>query len=181
MAVKVVRVSDLSDVQTDESRFGKLIVHQHPDFAQTITLDVLPDEIGDLPESETYVEIEFVQPGDSSGQRATLTVDQFNKLGGSKDMKAILMRVLEEQRQTGAPEAPSPRRRRQGGAAPSRGKTNYASLEHAGEPHRGRITDAEKELVRGNLDNINKRLREAGQREIDPNDPTMKERYGLDG
>ena len=180
MAVKVVRVSDLSDAQADESQFGKLIVHQHPDFAQVITLDVLPDEIGELPESETYVEIEVVQPGDSSGQRATLTVDQFNKLGGSRDMKAILTRALEETRQTGAQEASAPQRRgRRGGATASRSKINYASLEHAGEPHRGRITDAEKELVRGNLDKINKRLREAGQREIDPNDATMKERYGL--
>jgi hypothetical protein len=179
MAVKVVRVSDLSDAQAEESQFGKLIVHQHPDFAQTITLDVLPEEIGELPESETYVEIEFVQPGDSSGQRATLTVGQFNKLGGSKDMKAILTRALEEQRQTGAQEAPAPRRVRRAGAAPSRGKVNYASLEHAGEPHRGRITDAEKELVRNNLDKVNQRLREAGKREIDPNDPTMKDRYGL--
>jgi hypothetical protein len=179
MAVKVVRVSDLSDAQADESQFGKLIIRQHPDFAQTITLDVLPDEIGELPESETYVEIEFVQPGESSGQRATLTVDQFNKLGGSKDMKAILTRALEEQRQTGAQETPTSRRGRRGGAAPTRSKVNYASVEHAGEPHRGRITDAEKELVRGNLDRINKRLRDSGLREIDPKDPTMKERYGL--
>jgi hypothetical protein len=180
MAVKVVRVSDLSDAQADESELGKLIVHQHPDFAQVITLDVLPDEIGELPESETYVEIEFVQPGDTSGQRATLTVDQFNKLGGSKDMKAVLTRALEEQRQTGAQEPPSPRRRgSRGGAAPTRGKTNYASLEHAGEPHRGRITDAEKELVRNNLDKINKRLRETSMREIDPNDSAMKDRYNL--
>jgi len=179
MAVKVVRVSDLSDAQADESQFGKLIVHQHPDFAQTITLDVLPDEIGELPESETYVEIEFVQPGDSTGQRATLTVDQFNKLGGSKDMKTILTRALDEQRQTGTQDAPSSRRGRRGAAAPSRSKTNYATLEHAGEPHRGRITDAEKELVRGNIEKINKRLRDSGLREIDRNDPTMKERYGL--
>lgn len=180
MAVKVVRVSDLSDRQANESELGKLIVRQHPDFAQVITLDVLPDEIGELPESETYVEIEFVQPGDTSGQRATLTVDQFNELGGSQDMKAVLTRALEEQRQSGVQEAPAPKRRgRQSGTTSARGKTNYASLEHAGEPHRGRITDAEKELVRGNLDKINKRLREAGQREIDPNDATMKERYGL--
>jgi hypothetical protein len=179
MAVKVVRVSDLSDVQADESQFGKLIVRQHPDFAQVVTLDVLPDEIGELPESETYVEIEVVQPGESAGQRATLTVDQFNKLGGSKDMRAILTRALDEQRQAGAQEAPSSRRGRRGTAAPARAKVNYASLEHAGEPHRGRITDAEKELVRNNLDKINKRLHEAGLREIEPNDPTMKERYGL--
>jgi hypothetical protein len=61
-----------------------------------------------------------------------------------------------------------------------RGKVNYATLEHAGEPHRGRITEAEKELVRKNLDQVNKRLREAGQREIDPGDQAMRDRYGLE-
>jgi hypothetical protein len=34
-------------------------------------------------------------------------------------------------------------------------------------------------LVRGNLEEINAPLRQAGLREIDPNDPTMRERYGL--
>jgi hypothetical protein len=66
-----------------------------------------------------------------------------------------------------------------GTARAGRAKVNYATLDHAGEPHRGRITEAEKELVRSHLDEINKRLRDGGQREIDPSDPTMKERYGL--
>src|SRR6266498_2141826 len=59
------------------------------------------------------------------------------------------------------------------------GVMDNAILEHAGEPHRGRITEAEKELVRSHLEQINKRLSEGGLREIDPGDPTMKERYGL--
>jgi hypothetical protein len=33
-------------------------------------------------------------------------------------------------------------------------------------------------LVRGKLEEINTRLRHAGLREIDPTDPTMRERYG---
>jgi hypothetical protein len=70
------------------------------------------------------------------------------------------------------------------GSAPAgrsgRGKVNYATLEHAGEPHRGRITEAEKELVRKNLDQVNRRLRDAGQREIDPSDQAMRDRYGLE-
>jgi hypothetical protein len=66
------------------------------------------------------------------------------------------------------------------GGRSGRGKVNYATLEHAGEPHRGRITEAEKELVRKNLDQINRRLREAGQREIDPSDQAMRDRYGLE-
>jgi hypothetical protein len=60
-----------------------------------------------------------------------------------------------------------------------RAKVNYATLEHAGEPHRGRITEAEKELVRSHLDEINKRLSSGGLREIDPADPTTRDRYNL--
>jgi hypothetical protein len=53
------------------------------------------------------------------------------------------------------------------------------SPKHAGEPHRGRITEAEKSYVREHLDQVNKRLRGKGMRTIDANDPTMRERYGL--
>ena len=59
------------------------------------------------------------------------------------------------------------------------GKVEYASPEHAGEPHRGRITEAEKAYVREHLDQVNRRLRGKGMRTIDPADPTMRERYGL--
>jgi hypothetical protein len=63
VAVKQVRVSDLSGQQATEEQFAKLIVHEHPQYQGPITLDVLPEEIGELPESEQYVSIEVVQPG----------------------------------------------------------------------------------------------------------------------
>jgi hypothetical protein len=52
VAVKQVRVSDLSGRQAAEDEFVKLIVHEHPQFQGPITLDVLPEELGELPESE---------------------------------------------------------------------------------------------------------------------------------
>jgi hypothetical protein len=63
-------------------------------------------------------------------------------------------------------------------------RTDYTSPEHAGEPHRGRITDAEKayiqqEYERDNLADVNERLERDGLRTIDPEDPEMAERYGL--
>jgi hypothetical protein len=76
VAVKQVRVSDLSGRQADEEQFGKLIVHEHPQYQGPITLDVLPEEIGELPEGEQYVSIEVIQPGERSGQRALLSVDR---------------------------------------------------------------------------------------------------------
>jgi hypothetical protein len=78
VAVKQVRVSDLSGQQAGEEQFAKLIVHEHPQYQGPITLDVLPEEIGELPESEQYVSIEVIQPGERSGQRALLSVDRFN-------------------------------------------------------------------------------------------------------
>lgn len=176
MAVKVVHVSDLSGKQADEGEFGKLIVHEHPKYSGPITLEVLPDEIGDLPEDEAYVRIEYVEPGSRSGRRAILSVESFNKLASSGDMNAILVEAVAERQGRAPQEAP---RRPRGAGRTTRGKVNYATLEHAGEPHRGRITEAEKELVRNNLDQINKRLRDSGLREIDPSDATMRDRYGL--
>jgi hypothetical protein len=45
MAVKQVRVSDLSGQQASEEQFAKLIVHEHPQYQGPITLDV-PRRLG---------------------------------------------------------------------------------------------------------------------------------------
>jgi hypothetical protein len=56
---------------------------------------------------------------------------------------------------------------------------DYSSVEHAGRPHRGVTTDAEKETVRANLDAVNERLAREGHRRIDLADAELVERYGL--
>jgi hypothetical protein len=97
VAVKQVRVSDLSGRQAGEEQFAKLIVHEHPQHQGPITLDVLPEELGGLPDSEQYVSIEVIQPGERSGQRALLSVDRFNQLAAGGDMHAILLNAVAEQ------------------------------------------------------------------------------------
>ena len=180
MAVKTIRVSDLSGKEVDEDQLAKLVIHEHPQYQGPITLDVLPEEVGELPESDAYVRIEVIQPGDRSGQKAIIALDRFNKLASTGDMNTILMNAVATQGGPSATAEPKRRTRRGGGGGTrGRGKVNYASLQHAGEPHRGRITEAEKELVRNNLDQVNRRLRDAGLREIDPSDATMRDRYGL--
>ena len=173
MAVKQVRVSDLSGRQAGEEQFAKLIVHQHPQYQGPITLDVLPEELGELPESDQYVSIEVIQPGERSGQRAMLSLDRFNKLASSGDMNAILMNAVAEQQ----PQRPAqPRRRGRGtqdGQAPTKRKVEW------GMPHRGRISPEEAAYVREHLDEIQKLRAERGVPLIDPADPRTKERYGL--
>jgi hypothetical protein len=94
-------------------------------------------------------------------------------------MQALLVRTITAAHERRDEGAQLPRRQRRSAGGSGRGKVNYATLEHAGEPHRGRITEAEKELVRDNLEAVNQRLRDSGMREIDPSDPTMRDRYGL--
>jgi hypothetical protein len=56
---------------------------------------------------------------------------------------------------------------------------DYSTLEHAGKPHKGKVTDTEKQLVQDHLGEINERLVRQGLRTISLADPEHVERYGL--
>jgi hypothetical protein len=60
-----------------------------------------------------------------------------------------------------------------------RPSTDYSSPEFAGNPHRGRVTEAEAAYVREHFDEVNKRLSAEGKPILDPSDPKTKKRYGL--
>jgi hypothetical protein len=173
VAVKQVRVSDLSGQQAGEEQFAKLIVHEHPQYQGPITLDVLPEEIGELPESEQYVSIEVIGPGERSGQRALLSVDRFNKLASSGDMNTVLMHAVAEQQPQRAAQARRRGRPARDGQARGRGKVEW------GLPHRGRISPEEAAWVRDHLDEVQQLRSARGMPLIDPADPRTKERYGL--
>jgi hypothetical protein len=175
VAVKQVRVSDLSGQQAGEEQFAKLIVHEHPQYQGPITLDVLPEEIGDLPESEQYVSIEVIQPGERSGQRALLSVHRFNQLASSGDMNAILMNAVAEQQ----PQRPAQPRRRGRGHGSRDGQVTAKRKVEWGLPHRGRISPEEAAYVRDHLDEVQQLRSERGMPLLDPADPKTKERYGL--
>jgi hypothetical protein len=171
VAVKQVRVSDLSGRQATEEQFAKLIVHEHPQYQGPITLDVLPEEIGEVPDSEQYVSIEVIQPGERSGQRAVLSVDRFNQLASGGDMQAVLTNAVADQQPQRV--QPPRRRGRRAGQATGRGKVEW------GLPHRGRISPEEAAYVREHLDEVQQLRSERGVPLLDPADPKTKERYGL--
>jgi hypothetical protein len=178
MAVKTIHVSDISGKEADEQSLGRLVVHEHPEYSDLpVTLEALPEEIEPLRDTPSrFVTVEWVRPGARKGERLTVPLEDFNLLAGPGVMDSAIQDALISKHRSRTRTETG----RAGGATrSSRAKVNYATIEHAGEPHRGRITEAEKDLVRTNLDEINKRLRDGGLREIDPNDPTMKERYGL--
>jgi hypothetical protein len=179
LAVKVVHVSDLSGKQAQESELGRLVVLEHPDFAHgPVTLEVLPDEVASLKAAQQFVRLEYHPPGARRPERLTVSLEQFNALAEAGDMNQILQQAIgAQQERRGRGQAATGDGRRSRARAGAR--ANYATLERAGEPHRGRITDTEKQLVREHLDEINRRLRNQGLRQIDPNDPTLRQRYAL--
>jgi hypothetical protein len=68
---------------------------------------------------------------------------------------------------------------KRGRRAAEEGKIDYSSPEHAGNPHRGRVTEAEAAYVREHFDEVNARLSREGLRMLDPSDSKTKDRYGL--
>src|SRR3712207_4057298 len=180
MATKTIKVSDLSGKEIrNEEQLARVVIEEHPDITESVTLEVLPSEVENtLPEEQNYVRGTYYPSPESGGviRSFIMLVSDFNDLSQREDMATVLQNALREQQ-----EREGRRRGRRGrrGAGERRQRINYASPEHAGEPHRGRITDAEKEYVRDNLRKVNARLDREGYRTIDPNDPEMAERYGL--
>jgi hypothetical protein len=178
MGTRIVHVSDISGREGTHEELGRLVIHQHPEFQQLpVSLDVLPEEIKTLEPATQLVVLEYFAPGSRRGERLTVTLEDFNRLAPEGvEMNGIVFQALINHQAEAKPErqggAPRPARSR-------RARFDYATLEHAGEPHRGRITETEQRLVREHLDQINRRLRESGIREIDPSNPAMKERYAL--
>jgi hypothetical protein len=176
MAVKVVHVSDVSDREGSQEELGTLEVLEHPDIGEPARLEILPEEFERLQAADRIVRLRWTAPGSRRPQELTVLQETFDGLAQDRDMKTVLLSAITaEHERRGQPQAPRRPRRGAGGGR----KVDYASPEHAGEPHRGRITEAEKAYVREHLDQVNRRLRGKGMRPIEANDPAMRERYGL--
>ena len=179
MATKTIKVSDLSERDIPEGRLARLVVEEHPELTESVTLEVLPDEVQQvIPDKQNYVRATYFPPEESGGapQSFVMSVEEFNSLSQKDDMATVLQNAARAQE-----EQEGRRRGRRGrrGERRARQRFDYASPEYAGLPHRGRITDAEKEYVRNNLDAVNRRRVQQGHAPIDPADPEMASRYGL--
>src|SRR5512135_1621873 len=177
MADRIVKVSDLTGEIIDEEHLARLVVEGYGDLqGGQITLDVRPEEIEEeIPEDGDLVVLSYYPPGATAGRRFFMERQDFEKLAPGSDMA----QVLASARRTQALEEASGRRGRRRARDAQTEKINYASPEHAGEPHRGRATAAEQEYVRTHLSEVNARLTRDGHRTIDPKDPKMAARYGL--
>jgi hypothetical protein len=180
MADRIVKVSDLTgEIIAEETELARLVVEGYgPLEGSQIPLDVKPAEIeGEIPEDHDLVALSYFPPGEPAAHRFFMERRDFEKLAPQAD----ITQVLEDARsaQAAALETTRRRRGRRAQASPTE-KIDYASPQHAGEPHRGRATEAEQEYVREHLPEVNKRLADSGMRQIDTTDPKMASRYGFE-
>lgn len=173
MGQKTVCFSDLSgEIIPTGDAVARIVVHEHPELGDgAVEVEVLPDEARAIEKAALRVAVaDLYLPGDDQPRRVTLDVDSFDTMAADKPMSEIL-----------AAARPARRGSRVAAGGPARNdRVDYASVAHAGKPHKGRITDDEKQLVRDRFDDINERLAEQGIRTISLADREHVERYGLE-
>jgi hypothetical protein len=171
MGQKTVRFSDLSGqliMQDDE--LVRIVVHEHPDLGEgPVEIEALADEAKAIEHGAVRVAVvDLYLPGDDEPRRIAIDAAEFDKLSAERPMSELL-----------AAAPPARRAARAAASGASRDRTDYATLEHAGKPHKGKTTDTEKQLVHDHFDEVNERLAAQGLRTISLSDPEHVERYGL--
>jgi len=173
MGQKTVRFSDLSgQLIMHDDALARIVVHEHPELGDApVEIEALTEEAEAIEEAALRVAvIDLYLPDDIEPRRIVMEADAFDKLATENPMDQLLIAARPIRR--------SPRTSVSNG---SRGdRPDYATLEHAGKPHKGKVTDTEQQLVRDHLEEINQRLAAEGLRTISAADPDHIERYGLE-
>src|SRR6266511_497229 len=170
MGTKAMKFSDLSGQLLPEGDEPiRLVVLEHPGLTNgPVQLEAVPHEVAPAVDAALNVAIfELHLPGDESPRRVVVDVGDFDALATDKPMPELLKQAPAVKPAKGAVKATAVR------------GSNYAALELAGTPHRGKVTAEEARLVREHLPEVNARLARDGLRQIDPNNQADAERYGF--
>ena len=173
MGQKTVRFSDLSgQLITHDDALARIVVHEHPELGEgPVEIEALTDEAEAMEQAGLRVAVVDVYlPDDIEPRRIVMEADAFDKLATDTPIEELLVAARPARRST----------RASGNGSARSDRLDYTTREHAGKPHKGKITDAEKDLVRDHLDEINARLAAQGLRTISLTDPDHIERYGLE-
>lgn len=173
MAKRVLIVSDISGEEIPEGEHARVVFE-----SEGRVIDVLATEAAQLESQKLdLVTLTIHTPG---GGRRTVLMEAttLEKFWPGVDVESMLANA-ERFDQRAVP--PSRRVAPAAASAPARDaadKIDYSSPEHAGAPHRGRVSPEEAAYVRANLVAVNARLTEAGQRTIEPG-TELAARFGL--
>jgi hypothetical protein len=172
MGQKTVRFSDLSgQLITEDAALARIVVHEHPELVDgPVEIEASADEAKAIEHAALrVVVVDLYLPDDYEPRRITMDAAAFDELASQKPVSELLLGARPARR--------GPRIAANGGSR--NGRVDYATLQHAGRPHRGKTTDAERLLVRDHFDEINERLAAQGLRTLRLDDPEHVERYGL--
>jgi hypothetical protein len=146
-------------------------VHEHPELGDgPVEIEALTEEAEVMEQAALRVAVvDLYLPDDIEPRRIVMEADAFDKLATQNPMDELLTAARPARRST-----------RSSANGSSRGdRLDYTTREHAGKPHKGKITDTERQLVRDHLDEINGQLAAQGLRTISLTDSEHVERYGL--
>ncbi|MEV0537955.1 hypothetical protein [Kitasatospora sp. NPDC050463] len=173
MGQKIIRFSDLTGTHVEnDDDLVRIVVRQHPDLEDgPVEIEALAGELAAVEElALDLVTVELHYPDADEPETVVMEAEAFNQLASATPMTEVLRGAKRVARTI--PSQTSP--------ANAKERVNYSSLEHAGKPHKGRTTDAEKQLVQQHLDEINERLVAEGVRTIDLSNAEHVARYGLE-
>lgn len=171
MGQKTVRFSDLSgQLIMHDDALARIVVHEHPELGDgPVEIEALTEEAEAMEEAALRVAVvDLYLPDDIEPRRIVMEADAFDKLATQTSMAELLTAARPVRRST-----------RAAASGGSRDRLDYTAIEHAGKPHKGKITDTEKKLVHDHLDEINERLAAQGLRTISLTDAEHVERYDL--
>lgn len=172
MGQKTVRFSDLSgQLIMHDDALARIVVQEHPELGDgPVEIEALTEEAEAIEEAALRVAVvDLYLPDDVEPRRIVIEADAFDKLATQNPMDQLLTAARPVRRGT--------RSQVSGGSRADR--LDYATREHAGRPHKGKITDTEKQLVQDHFDEVNERLAAQRLRTISLTDPEHVERYGL--
>jgi hypothetical protein len=173
MAQRMVRFSDLTNNIIEDDAVVRVVVEQHPALVSgPVEIEAAAHEAELIRKGAlSVVSLKLYQGDGSEPEAVTMEIEEFNNLAVGMDMADIIRQ---------AEPAYPPRKQARQAPASAVDKLDYSILEHAGKPHRGKTTEAEKETVRNNLAVINDRLKRDGIRTIELDNTEHVMRYGLE-
>ncbi|MFE7639658.1 hypothetical protein ACFU7Z_37100 [Kitasatospora sp. NPDC057518] len=189
MGQKIIRFSDLTGKHAEsDADLVRVVVLRHPDLTDgPVEIDALAGELGGVRElALDLVTVELHHPDRAEPQTVVMEAATFDRLASAAPMAEVLRGARPAARTAARETAPTPVREATPttvrGAAPAAGRerVDHAGLEHAGRPHQGRTAEAEKQVVREHLEEINERLAAEGVRTIDPANVEHVTQYRLD-
>ena len=172
MGQKTVKFSDLSgEIILTGDALARIVIQEHPALSGgPVEIEALADEAAAIEKAALRVAVvDLHLPGEPAPRRVTMDAGEFDTLASDRAMTELLRTARPARRGSKAA----------AGGTAGAGRVDYADPAHAGKPHKGKVTDAEKELVRERFDEINDRLAADGLRTISLADPEHVERYAL--